>query len=116
MFTIFKAQLNLLQVGDSDTESEEAVRPNRLETITISIDDRKFVTASRTMMCIPGSYFWLIMNPGGDPGPKFEHDADILELGPGPGTTINIEKEVRCLVGSYSLSFQKGDHRVIDHL
>lgn len=89
------ADIALLQAEDPASETEndqEAVRPNRLETITISIGSRKFVTASRTMLCIPGSYFWLIMNPGRKAGPKFEHDVEVLELGPGPGEMAYIQE------------------------
>lgn len=72
------------EVSESCDE-EEVLRPNRLETITMHVGNRKFVTAARTMACIQGSYFWLMLNPKGDIGPAMLQNERTLELGPGPG-------------------------------
>lgn len=59
------------------------------------VGNRKFVTAARTMACIQGSYFWLMMNPKDDIGPAMQQNEESLELGPGPG--VNLETQ-SCLV------------------
>ncbi|GMH41704.1 hypothetical protein BSKO_09614 [Bryopsis sp. KO-2023] len=73
---------------EDEVSDDEELRPNRLETVTITLKGRKFVTAARTMAWVKGSYFWMMLNPGKNPGSDMIQAMQDLQLGDGPGSEL----------------------------